>query len=85
LYVIRRLAIPRGAFDGMMALIWPGLTKTGIAVSVVVPCVIETETALRVVDSGNDNGGEVAGPRFAPKIENWAPCAMPPPGKAGGI
>ena len=68
-----------------MALIWPGLRKTGIAATVVEPWVTEMETPARVVGRGKASGGEVAGPRFAPKIENWAPWAMPPEGRPGGI
>jgi hypothetical protein len=37
---------PRGAFEGMTALIWPGLKKTGIAATVVVPWVTEIKPNL---------------------------------------
>jgi hypothetical protein len=72
-------------FEGMMALIWPGLKKTGIAATVVVPWVTEMVTPAREVERGKVSAGDVAGPRLAPKIENWAPWAIPPEGRLGGM
>jgi hypothetical protein len=40
----RAHTLPSGAFDGMMTLICPALTNTGIACTDVVPCVIFYET-----------------------------------------
>jgi len=78
---------PRGAFDGMMALIWRSRTNTGIALTVVPPPVTAIETPAKVVSRGNRGGGSVptTGPRLAPKIEKIEPCAMEPPGSDGGI
>ena len=70
LTVTRMLARPRGAFEGMMALICPGLKKTGIAATVADPWVMLIDTPARVVDKGKANAGEVAGPRLDPKMEN---------------
>jgi len=42
LWLTRRVTSPRGVLDGMMALIWPELKKTGMAATVVVAPVLET-------------------------------------------
>jgi hypothetical protein len=55
-----------------------------MAATTVVPWVTEMETAARVVERGKERAGEFAGPRLEPKMENWAPCAIPPEERAGG-
>jgi hypothetical protein len=69
----------------MIALICPVERKTGIAATVVAPWVTEIETPERVVERGKASGGEVAGPRFDPKMENCAPWAIAPDGSEGGM
>jgi hypothetical protein len=76
---------PSGVLEGMMALICPGPTKTGIASTVVAPCVIFTETPPSVVESGKLSPGLEVGPSRIPKIVKSEPWAMEPAGKPGAI
>ena len=82
----RRVAMPKGALEGMMALICESLAKRGIALTLEPPCVTVMETLASEVPSGNELAlaGE-AGPRRVPKIEKMEPCAMAPPGTPGGM
>src|SRR5258708_40259434 len=76
---------PSGAFEGIMALIWLGLTNTGIAATVVAPWVTWTETPPKLVDSGKARPGLEPGPIRAPKMVNKDPRAMEPAGRPGGM
>ena len=60
-----RTSRPRGALDGMMALIWVLDTYTGMAATVVPPWLTLTDTPEKAVCSGNDIcWAGVVGPRF---------------------
>jgi hypothetical protein len=77
----RSVTIPSGVFDGMIALICPGPTNTGIAFTIVEPCVAVIETPPSVVERGNDRAGLEAGPSRRPYMVNVEPRAIAPPGK----
>src|ERR1035438_721656 len=83
--VTRMETFPSGALEGMMALICPGPTKTGIAFTVVAPCVIFTETPPSVVESGKLSPGLEAEPSRIPKMVKSDPWAMEPAGKPGAM
>src|ERR1700693_1868820 len=79
-------AMPSGALDGIIALIWPALTYTGMALPEVAPCTTLTETPPRVVPNGNELAvTDLVGPIWAPKIVNIEPCAMAPAGTPAGM
>jgi hypothetical protein len=78
--------VPSGALEGIMALICVEFTKTGMASTEMLPCVIFMETPLNVVPSGNaDALTPVAGPNRDPKTENSDPRAIEPAGNPGGV
>jgi len=72
-------------FDGAIAFTWPGLTNSGIAFTLVDPCVNVIDTPPSVVCKGNDKPGLDAGPIVPPKMEKMDPRAIDPPGNPGGM
>ena len=79
--------MPSGAFDGIMALIWPGPTNIGMASAEGPPfgAVTLMDKPPKVVESGKASVGLDTGPRSVPKTLNADPRAMAPPGKPGAM
>ena len=67
-----------------MALIWPAETKIGKAWVVTPLCVTLSETPPSVAESGNDNVGLWAGPRFSPNTVKTLPRAIGALGRPKG-
>src|SRR5258708_22889781 len=70
---------PSGAFECIMALIWLGLTNTGIAATVVAPWVTWTETPPKLADCGKARPGREPRPIRAPNLMNTDPHTTEPP------
>jgi hypothetical protein len=73
-----------GVFEGRIALICPGPTKSGMASTVVPPDVTWMDVPPSVVCKGNDRPGLFAGPKLVPNTEKIEPCAMEEFGKPTG-
>src|SRR5260370_37262968 len=81
----RNDAIPKGAFEGMIAFTWVLLAYSGSAFTVVLPCVMVMETPPSVVSSGKTlTGTGEGGPKRGPKMLKMDPRALPPPGTPWG-
>src|SRR5580698_1035135 len=75
-YVRRSVAKPAATVEGITALICVGETKMGNAWVTTPFCVTLMETPASVEESGNDNDGLLAGPRFSPNVVKTLPRAM---------